>query len=260
MTLEQLIEAAAKVAFNKCDKCGAGVVFGPDTPSASGPPYQVVRFSCTCAGEPAIPDIEKWSGVGRPCDMVHMDAAETDTNVAVIPRCDRVAERIVSRPGDTRRLFVCQGHYQRFHELDIPPAHASFRAWCKEQRGRRLGLARLLGLSAGTVGSWGRLEDPGSPREPFHVFAVAEITGIPVHAWLTKAELAKLEPILQNFQLLVQTSTARRHKLDPRQMHFDDLVARQAPPDGSGTIDCEYDEEPQPPTADDDFDVDAAMG
>jgi hypothetical protein len=140
--------------------------------------------------------------------------------------------------------------------LDVPPAHASFRAWCKEQRGRRLGLARLLGLSAGTVGSWGKLEEPGRPREPFHIFAVAEITGIPVHAWLARAELTKLEPVLQHFQLLIQTSSHRRTRTDPRQLHFDDLVARAEVVAGSdGTIDCDFDDEP---TADD-FDIEAAM-
>jgi hypothetical protein len=248
MNAAQLAEAASKVAFNKCEKCGAGVVFGPET----GKGYRVVRFACACAGEqPLTGPNEDWSGIGRQCD--HRDGAP---DPIVFLRCLRLAEHMVSGE-DYKRLFVCELHYTSHHELDVPPAHASFRAWCKEQRGRRLGLARLLGLSASTVGSWGRLVAPGCPREPFHVFAVAEITGIPVHAWLTKAELAKLEPILQNFQLLVQTSTVRRHRTDPRQMHFDDLVSRQTADSSSGTIDCEFDDDPPP---EDDFDVEAAMG
>jgi hypothetical protein len=108
----------------------------------------------------------------------------------------------------------------------LPPAHEAIRYWFNEKRGRRTGLARLLGLTAATVSSWGREENPSRPHEPFYLFAVQELAGIPVHAWLTPAELAALEPVLQNFQPLVVTH--RRPKDDPRQLTIDDALSRLA--------------------------------
>jgi len=147
----------------------------------------------------------------------------------------------------------------------LPPAHEAIRYWFNERRGRRTGLARLLGLSAATVASWGRIEEPSRPHEPFYLFAVQEIAGIPVLAWLTPEEIRALEPVLQHFQPLV--TTHRRAKDDPRQLSFDDALARIASePVGYDPADDPNDAPPpsgmpgdtagdEPPT----FDVDAAL-
>jgi hypothetical protein len=111
-------------------------------------------------------------------------------------------------------------------EEPVPQGHESLCSWFNEVRGRRAG-PRLLGKTAATVSGWGRVEHPVRPSDPFDLFAIAEITGIPVYAWLRRSEFDRLQPVLQNMQLLVQ-HVARRAKTDPRQIHIDEYLAQQA--------------------------------
>jgi hypothetical protein len=142
------------------------------------------------------------------------------------------------------------------------PGNIALRSWFQEKRGRRAGLAHLLNVSVSTVSGWGRKNQPSYPREPAHVFAIEQLCGIPLAAWIAASELEALSPIIDNWKDHVFAPVTRRPKEDPRQMHIDELIARNeartaagAPeplPEHFGGAAGETEEEP--------LDIDSMMG
>lgn len=113
---------------------------------------------------------------------------------------------------------------------DYPPlpGNIALRDWFQEKRGRRAGLAHLLNVSVSTVSGWGRANQPSYPHEPAHLFAIAELCGIPLEAWIQPTELEALAPVVENWKDRIFVPATRRPKEDPRQLHMDELLARQA--------------------------------
>ena len=108
------------------------------------------------------------------------------------------------------------------------PGNVALRDWFQEKRGRRAGLAHLLNVSVSTVSGWGKKNQPSYPREPTYVFAIEQLCGIPLAAWIQPSELEALAPVVENWKDHVFVPATRRPKVDPRQMHIDELLVRQA--------------------------------
>ena len=108
------------------------------------------------------------------------------------------------------------------------PGNVALRDWFQEKRGRRAGLAHLLNVSVSTVSGWGKKNQPSYPREPAHLFAIAELCGIPLTAWVQASELEALEPILSNWRDYVYVPASRRKEVDPRQICIDEYLATKA--------------------------------
>ncbi len=146
----------------------------------------------------------------------------------------------------------------RSHALALP-GNFALRDWFQEKRGRRAGLARLLGLSVATVSGWGRINNPTRPREALYLFAIEQLAGIPLAAWIAPQDMEQLSKVIDDWQDFVFVPRQRRPKIDPRQMHIDELLARQ-----SGNL-CSTDE-PETPTeeggavCDEPLDIDSMMG
>ncbi len=166
------------------------------------------------------------------------------------------AEDRVSRPTDSSPLAVTQIYAASAPPL---PGNVALRDWFSEKRGRRGGLAAVLGLSIGTVSGWGRQNNHTRPHEAIHLFAIEKLADVPLAAWLAPGELETLAPVLDNWQDHVYVPQRRRQVIDSRQMSIDELLARQSPSSTSEQLDSEFAREVIEEPDDEPLDIDEMM-
>jgi len=110
------------------------------------------------------------------------------------------------------------------------PAHEALRIWFEADKSRTYtGMARVLGMSAGSVSQWCRTDRPNRPADIATMFAVSVLTGIPVHAWLTPEESTWLRAMSTGEFVLLFERPKRAETTDSRQMNFDGYWRPNAP-------------------------------
>jgi len=115
-------------------------------------------------------------------------------------------------------------------KLSEAPAHKALRIWLEADKSRTYaGMARVLGMSAGSISQWCRTTDPNRPADIATMFAIAVLTGIPVHAWLSQEENAWLRAMSHGEFTLLFERLKRTEPVDARQMNFDGYWRPNAP-------------------------------